>query len=132
MENVFHVLQERGFIEQCTHEEEIKELLGAVFGITITLIDDPVKALWLTIWIIIVLQFDGNILVPNVLGKIVELNPFWVLVSVVVGGSLFGIVGMFVAIPMFAVIKVFFEEVLTRWEIHRERLRMDDGSEPDE
>ncbi|HEY5557431.1 AI-2E family transporter [Acetobacterium sp.] len=107
-------------------------IIGAVFGITITLIDDPVKALWLTIWIIIVLQFDGNILVPNVLGKIVELNPFWVLVSVVVGGSLFGIVGMFVAIPMFAVIKVFFEEVLTRWEIHRERLRMDDGSEPDE
>ena len=107
-------------------------IIGAAFGITITLIDDPVKALWLSIWIIMVLQFDGNILVPNVLGKIVELNPFWVLVSVVVGGSLFGLLGMFVAIPMFAVIKVFFEEVLTRWEIHRERLRVDDGSELDE
>jgi len=107
-------------------------IIGAAFGITITLIDDPVKALWLSIWVIIVLQFDGNVLVPNVLGKIVELNPFWVLVSVVVGGSLFGLLGMFVAIPMFAVIKVFCEEVLTRWETHRERLRVDDGPELDE
>lgn len=96
-------------------------IIGAVFGIAITLMDDPVKALWLSIVVIVVLQFDGNVLVPNVLGKIVELNPFWVLVSVVVGGSLFGLVGMFVAIPMFAVIKVFFEEALTRWEMHQEK-----------
>jgi len=88
--------------------------------------------LWLSIVIISVLQFDGNILVPNVLGKIVELNPFWVLVSVVVGGSLFGLLGMFVAIPMFAVIKVFFEEALTRWETYRERIKSEDGSELDE
>ena len=107
-------------------------IIGAVFGITITLMDDPVKALWLSIVIISVLQFDGNILVPNVLGKIVELNPFWVLVSVVVGGSLFGLLGMFVAIPMFAVIKVFFEEALTRWETYRERIKSEDGSELDE
>lgn len=106
-------------------------IIGAVFGITITLMDDPVKALWLSIVVLIVLQFDGNILVPNVLGKIVELNPFWVLVSVVVGGSLFGLLGMFVAIPMFAVIKVFFEEALTRWEIHRESLALE-GPQPDE
>lgn len=104
-------------------------IIGAVFGITITLIDDPVKALWLSIWIIAVLQFDGNVLVPNVLGKIVELNPFWVLISVVVGGSLFGILGMFVAIPMCAVIKVFIEEALTRWELRKECSPLDEFSE---
>ncbi|MGV8907089.1 MAG: AI-2E family transporter [Acetobacterium sp.] len=94
-------------------------IIGAIPGLAITLIDDPVKALWVGIWILVVQQFDGNVLAPNVLGKLVELNPFWVLVSVVVGGSLFGLVGMFVAIPMFAVIKVFFEEALTRWEMHQ-------------
>lgn len=96
-------------------------IIGAIPGIVLTLLDDPIKALWFGIWIVIVQQFDGNILAPNVLGKIVELNPFWVLVSVVVGGSLFGLVGMFVAIPMFAVIKVFFEEGLTRWEEYRKK-----------
>lgn len=99
-------------------------IIGAVPAVIITLIDDPVKALWVGIWILVVQQFDGNVLAPNVLGKIVELNPFWVLFSVIVGGSLFGISGMFVAIPMFAVIKVFFEEALTRWEEKKEQLKM--------
>ncbi|WP_303871964.1 AI-2E family transporter [Acetobacterium wieringae] len=97
-------------------------IIGAVPAIVITFIDDPTKALWVGIWILIVQQFDGNVLAPNVLGKIVELNPFWVLFSVIVGGSLFGLLGMFVAIPMFAVIKVFFEEGLTRWERQKESL----------
>jgi predicted PurR-regulated permease PerM len=97
-------------------------IIGAVPAVIITLIDEPIKALWVGIWILVVQQFDGNVLAPNVLGKIVELNPFWVLFSVIVGGSLFGIPGMFVAIPMFAVIKVFFEEGLTRWERKKELL----------
>jgi predicted PurR-regulated permease PerM len=97
-------------------------IIGAVPAVIITFIDEPVKALWVGIWILIVQQFDGNVLAPNVLGKIVELNPFWVLFSVIVGGSLFGVLGMFVAIPMFAVIKVFFEEALTRWERKKEQL----------
>jgi predicted PurR-regulated permease PerM len=98
-------------------------IIGAVPAVIITFIDEPVKALWVGIWILVVQQFDGNVLAPNVLGKIVELNPFWVLFSVIVGGSLFGIPGMFVAIPMFAVIKVFFEEGLTRWEYKKEQLK---------
>ncbi|PKM48773.1 MAG: AI-2E family transporter, partial [Firmicutes bacterium HGW-Firmicutes-6] len=97
-------------------------IIGAVPAVIITFIDEPVKALWVGICILIVQQFDGNVLAPNVLGKIVELNPFWVLFSVIVGGSLFGVLGMFVAIPMFAVIKVFFEEALTRWERKKEQL----------
>ncbi|WKY45401.1 AI-2E family transporter [Eubacteriaceae bacterium ES2] len=96
-------------------------ILGAIPAILITLIDDPVKALWVGVLILVVQQFDGNVLAPSVLGKIVELNPFWVLVSVVVGGSMFGILGMFIAIPMFAVIKVFLEEGIKRFEYKKER-----------
>jgi len=100
-------------------------IIGAVPAVIITLIDEPIKALWVGIWILIVQQFDGNVLAPNVLGKIVELNPFWVLFSVIVGGSLFGILGMFVAIPVFAVIKVIFEEALTRWEEKKAQLDLE-------
>jgi predicted PurR-regulated permease PerM len=97
-------------------------IIGAVPAILITCIDDPVKAVWVAIWVIVLFQVEGNVIAPNILGKIVELSPFWVLVSVVVGGSLFGILGMFIAIPMFAVIKVFLEEGLSRWEMKKERM----------
>lgn len=91
-------------------------IIGAIPGIFLTLLYSPAKALGVAIWILAVQQFDGNVLGPNVLGKIVELNPFWVLFCVMVGGSLFGPLGMFVAIPFFAVIKVFITEALVRWE----------------
>lgn len=91
-------------------------IIGAVPAVLITLIESPIRALWVAVLILVLQQFDGNVLAPNVLGKIVELNPFWVLVSVVVGGSVFGVLGMFVAIPVFAVIKVFLEEGLRRLE----------------
>lgn len=104
-------------------------IIGGVLSVAITLIDDPVKALWVGVWVVVLLQFEGNVLAPNVLGKIVELSPFWVLVSVIVGGSLLGVWGMFIAIPMFAVIKVFFEEGLTRWELKKERLIMETPSD---
>ena len=104
-------------------------IIGGVLSVGITLIDDPVKALWVGIWVVVLLQFEGNILAPNFLGKIVELNPFWVLVSVVVGGSLLGVWGMFIAIPMFAVIKVFLEEGLTRWEIKKEQMALEKPQE---
>ncbi|MEG2419752.1 MAG: AI-2E family transporter, partial [Eubacterium sp.] len=94
-------------------------IIGAIPGILLTLLYSPMKALWVAIWILIVQQFDGNILGPTVLGRIVELNPFWVLLSVMVGGSLMGPFGMFIAIPFFAVIKIFLVEGLNRWEAHR-------------
>lgn len=96
-------------------------IIGAIPGIILTLLYNPVMAIWVALWILIVQQFDGNILGPNVLGRIVELNPFWVLFSVMIGGSIMGPLGMFVAIPFFAVIKVFISEGLTRWETYKEK-----------
>ena len=100
-------------------------IIGGTTSVLITLIDDPIKALWVGIWVIVLFQLEGNVIAPNVLGKIVKLNPFWILVSVVIGGSLFGILGMFIAIPVFAIIKVFLEEALTRWELHKDKLAVE-------
>ncbi|MBC3805578.1 AI-2E family transporter [Acetobacterium fimetarium] len=107
-------------------------IIGGTTSVLITLIDDPIKALWVGIWVIVLFQLEGNVLAPNVLGKIVKLNPFWILVSVVIGGSLFGVMGMFIAIPMFAIIKVFLEEGLTRWELHKEKLALENPPEDSE
>jgi len=104
-------------------------ILGGATSVLITIIDDPIKALWVGIWVIVLFQIEGNVLAPNVLGKIVKLNPFWILVSVVIGGSLFGVWGMFIAIPMFAIIKVFLEEGLTRWELRKKKLALQELTE---
>ena len=56
------------------------------------------------IFIIILQQFDGNILGPKILGDSTGLSPFWVMFAIFVGGGLFGFAGMILGVPLFAVI----------------------------
>ncbi len=76
--------------------------IGAIPGIFILLIMDPGQCLTFIIFVIILQQFDGNILGPLILGDKLGLPSFWILFSVTIGGSLFGIVGMFLGVPVFA------------------------------
>ncbi|MPN64957.1 hypothetical protein SDC9_212736 [bioreactor metagenome] len=55
-------------------------------------------------------QFDGNILGPKILGDSIGLTSFWVIFAVIVGGGLFNIMGMFLGVPIFAVIYALFNE----------------------
>ena len=70
----------------------------------ILVIVDPFGALKFLILIIVLQQFDGNILGPKILGDSTGLSALWVLVSIVVGGGLFGFIGMLLGVPTFAVI----------------------------
>lgn len=78
--------------------------LGAVPSIFILLIIDPWQALWFTVFIIILQQVDGNFIGPRIVGSSIGISGFWIMVSVIIGGGLFGIVGMFIAVPIFAII----------------------------
>ena len=78
-------------------------VLGAIPGFLIILTADPVKALWYILFVVIVQQVDGNLLVPRIIGNSVGLPPLWVLFSVIVGGGIFGIPGMILGTPLFAV-----------------------------
>lgn len=78
--------------------------IGFVPGFLILLMTSPVRVLVYTIIVVIVQQIDGNFIVPKVVGNSVGLPPLWVLFSVTVGGGLFGIGGMVVGMPAFAVI----------------------------
>lgn len=77
---------------------------GAVPSALIVLMHSPLKCLVFVIFIIILQQFDGNILGPKILGSTTGLSGFWVLFSIIVGGGMFGFVGMIVGVPAFAVI----------------------------
>lgn len=78
--------------------------IGAVPSIFIILIADPVKAVEFLVFIIILQQFDGNILGPKILGNATGLSSFWVLFAIILFGGLWGFIGMIIGVPLFAVI----------------------------
>lgn len=78
--------------------------IGAIPGLAILIIINPTQALIFVIWILVLQQFDGNILGPYILGDKVGLPSIWVIFAIVVGGGMGGFLGMFLGIPIFAVI----------------------------
>ncbi len=78
--------------------------IGAIPCLVILVMIDWVKALEFLVFIIILQQCDGNIIGPYILGDAVGLPTLWVMFAIIVGGALFGVVGMFIGVPTFAVI----------------------------
>ena len=77
--------------------------IGCAAGALLILLEDPVKALVFVITFFVLQQIEGNLIYPKVVGNSVGLPGIWVLVSVTVGGSLFGVGGMVVFIPLVSV-----------------------------
>lgn len=78
--------------------------IGAIPSAILILLVSPIQCLTFVIIIIILQQFDGNILGPKILGNSTGLTGFWVLFSIMVFGAWFGFVGMLIGVPVFAVI----------------------------
>ena len=78
--------------------------IGAVPSILLILIESPIKAVWFALFVLGLQQLDGNIIGPKILGNHTGVSSFWVLFSILLFGGLWGLVGMIVAVPLFAVI----------------------------
>ena len=91
-------------------------ILGAYIGVIpavfILLLINPMKALWFIVFIIVLQQFEGNVIYPKVVGGAVGINGLWVLVAIVVGGSLFGVIGMLLGVPAISVLLSVFRRVI--------------------
>lgn len=96
--------------------------IGAFPAILITLLVSPVKALWVALFILFLQQVDGNIIGPKILGDKVGISPFYILLSITIGGGFFGITGMLVAVPIFKVISVVLDQYLDK-KIETNRLK---------
>ncbi len=112
----------------------IGPFIGAVPGVFIIFIVDPMKAFWFIVINIVLQQVDGNIIVPKLLGETTGLSSLWVLFSITVMGGLWGLFGMFISVPIFAVfyalIKLFIEKRLQKRELPVETVNYyDEGSE---
>lgn len=79
-------------------------IIGAVPSIIILFIVDPWYALFFLIFILVLQQIDGNIILPKLIGMNVGISAFWVLFALLLGGGLFGFWGLILAVPVFAVI----------------------------
>ncbi|MFI3115180.1 MAG: AI-2E family transporter [Clostridia bacterium] len=86
--------------------------IGAVPCAFILFMVSPMTTVVFVGFIIILQQVDGNIIGPKILGESTGLSAFWVLVSIIIGGGLFGIVGMLIGVPTFAVIYSLVSEAL--------------------
>lgn len=86
--------------------------IGAVPSALLLLMVDYKQCIYFIIFIFILQQFDGNILGPKILGDSTGLASFWVLFAVLVGGGLFGFIGMVIGIPVFAVIYAYSSRVI--------------------
>ena len=78
--------------------------IGAVPGVIIYLCTSPRQVIIFVIMILVLQQFDGLVLGPRLLGQSTGLNPMWVIFAITVGGAYFGVLGMFIGVPVVAVI----------------------------
>lgn len=78
--------------------------IGAIPSILLLLMIDPLSAFWFALFILLLQQLDGNLIGPKILGDSTGLRALWVLVSIVVGGGLFGFTGMLLGVPVCSVL----------------------------
>ena len=86
--------------------------IGCIVGAFLIFMVDPIKALIFIILFLILQQIEGNLIYPHVVGSSVGLPSIWVLAAVSIGGSLMGVVGMLIFIPIVSVVYALFREVV--------------------
>lgn len=79
-------------------------LIGAVPATLLILIENPLKAVWFVIFVVILQQLDGNVIGPKILGNRIGISGFWVMFAIIFFGGTWGLLGMVVGVPLFAVI----------------------------
>jgi predicted PurR-regulated permease PerM len=85
-------------------------IIGGVIGALFLAIVDIRQALWFGLFILVLQQFDGNILGPKILGSKLGMSSFWVIVAVIVMSGFLGLPGIFIGVPVFAVMYVLIKE----------------------
>ena len=94
----------------------VGSILGGIVAFFLILLVAPIKTLILLIAIAIAQLVDGFIVGPKIIGDKVGLSTFWVMVSMIIFGNLFGIMGMFLGTPILSIIKLFYVDLLKRAE----------------
>lgn len=95
--------------------------LGAIPSIFLILLASPIRAVYFLIFVICLQQLDGNIIGPKILGDKTGLSSLWVIIAILVGGTFFGVPGMFFGVPVFGCLYSFVS-FLTRTRLRQQGL----------
>ena len=100
--------------------------IGCIVGAFLILMINPMQAVWFVVMFLVIQQLEGNIIYPKVVGSSVGLPPILVFAAVIVGGDLFGVIGMLVFIPLtsvcFTILKAFIDRQLSKKHISQEKI----------
>ena len=86
-------------------------LISIVIPVLLALISDPFSVVWVILAFVIIQQIEGNLLQPIIMSRAVDLHPALVVFAILVMGTLFGIVGVFLAVPLVAALQVLVREL---------------------
>lgn len=86
--------------------------IGAVPSAILILFVSPIKALWFIVIILVIQQIDGNIIGPKILGDSLGISAFWILFSLLIGGKLFGFIGLIIGVPLFVFIYSIIKDIV--------------------
>lgn len=106
-------------------------LIGTGIGAFLILLEEPIKALWFIVFIIVLQQLEGNLIYPKVVGKSVGLPGIWVLTAVTIGGALFGVFGMLFSVPLCSIVYVLFRNFVNNRTAKQEDEKTQETGEPD-
>lgn len=95
--------------------------IGTAVGAFLLLMIDPMTALWFVVFIIVLQQIEGNVIYPRVVGSSIGLPGIWVLFAVLVGGGVFGVLGMLVGIPIASVAYCLFKDAVA-WRLRKKKI----------
>ncbi|MCR4896044.1 MAG: AI-2E family transporter [Lachnospiraceae bacterium] len=98
-------------------------VIGAAIGGFILLLNNPVQCLIFLIFTVVLQTIDGYILKPKLFGELLGVPSVWILITVIVGGRMFGIPGILLAIPFAAIFTFVYEEVILPWFVEKRDLR---------
>jgi predicted PurR-regulated permease PerM len=86
--------------------------IAAIVGMLLMLVANPMQAVWFLVLFLVLQQIEGNLIYPRVVGDSIGLPALWVLAAVMVGGNLFGVLGMLAGVPFAAVVYVLLRETV--------------------
>ncbi|MCG4564188.1 AI-2E family transporter [Anaerosalibacter bizertensis] len=89
-------------------------VIGIIPAVFFALLEGPLKALWVIITFTTIQQIENNIITPKVVGESVGIHPVTVIISLILGGGFFGILGMILAIPVVAVVKILYSYIVEK------------------
>lgn len=98
--------------------------VGCIFGAFLILVANPIQAVWFVLMFVILQQIENHLIYPRVVGTSIGLSGMWVLVAVSVGGSVMGVAGMFLMIPLVSVLYTLLGE-LTHKRLEKRRIATD-------